>query len=203
MNETDLQYEVSTVANSAPVVTDAASRDAACEYLKKIKAQAKCVIDAFSDQKAKAAATHKAICSKEREFLAPLEAAEAAIKKQIGAFDMAERERQRAEDERRRKEAAEALELAREAEAAGDVGMAAEAVAIAAMEAAQVTAAPKTAGVSTRFEWRARVIDAAKVPRHFLIVDEKAIAAYVKATGGRAPIDGVEIYEAPVISARG
>lgn len=203
MNETDLQYEITTVANSAPVVTDAVSRDAACEFLKQIKAQAKRVIDAFADQKAKAAATHKAICSKEREFLAPLENAERMVKAQIGTFDMAERERQRAEEERRRKEAAEALELAREAEAAGDADMAAEAVAIATMEAAQVTATPKTAGVSTRYEWRARIVDPAKVPRHFMIVDEKAVAAYVKATGGRSQIDGVEIYEAPVISARG
>lgn len=203
MNETDLQYEITTVANSAPVVTDAASRDAACEYLKRIKAQAKLVIDAFADQKAKAAATHKAICSKEREFLAPLEATERVVKLQIGTFDMAERERQRAEEERRRIDAAKALELAREAEAAGDADMAVEAVAMAAMEAAQVTVAPKTAGVSTRYEWRARVTNPDKVPRGFMIPDEKAIAAYVRATGGRSPIDGVEIFEAPVISARG
>ena len=73
---------------------------------------------------------------------------------------------------------------------------------MAAMEAAQVTYMPKTAGVSTRFEWRARVVDPMKVPRMFLVVDEKALAAYAKATKGKCQVDGVEFYEAPVVGAR-
>lgn len=203
MNETELQTEVATVAKSQICVTDAASREAACEFLKQLKGQMKRVAEFFADPKAKAAAAHKSICTKEREVLAPLESAESAIKSQIGAFDMAERRRIEAEEERRRIDAAAAMDLAAEAEAAGDATGAAEAVALATVEAASVSYAPKTAGISTRYEWRARIVDPDKVPRHFLIVDEKSIAAFVKATKGRSPIDGVEIYEAPIIAARG
>ena len=135
-------------------------------------------------------------------MLVPLKQAESAVNNKIGSFDLAERQRIAVEEERRRQDAAAAMELAMEAERSGEAGMAVEAVAMAAMEAAQVSYLPKTSGVSVRFEWRARVIDPAKVPRMFLIVDEKALHTFAKATKGKNQVDGVEFYEAPIVGAK-
>lgn len=202
MNENELKTAVQAASGMKILVIDAQSRENACEFLKEVKRRMKEVVDFFAESKKKAAEAHKAICANEKSLLDPLKAAEAEARNAIGAFDLAERRRMEAEEERRRQEAAAAMELAAEAEQSGDVSGAAEAVAMAAMESAQMSYAPKTAGVSTRFEWRARVVDAEKVPRHFLIVDEKALNAFAKATKGKTPVAGVEFYEAPVISTR-
>lgn len=202
MNENELKSQVLETAGTEIAVVDAATRETACELLKAIKAQMKKVSDFWADAKKKAMEAHKAVCAQEKALLDPLRDAETRIKIKIGAFDLAERKRIAEEEERRRVAAAESAALAMEAEAAGETEIATEAVAMAAMEAANVSYAPKTAGVSTRFEWRARVVDPMKVPRMFLIVDEKALAAYAKATKGRCPVDGVEFYEAPIVGAR-
>ena len=202
MNVNELQIAVAETAGTEIVVTDAESRETACEFLKAVKAQMKKVTDFWAEAKRKAAEAHKAVCAQEKTLLDPLKDAESRVKAKIGAFDLAERKRLAEEEERRRVAAAEAAALAMEAEAAGEAEIAAEAVAMAAMEAANVSYAPKTAGVSTRFEWRARVVDPMKVPRMFLVVDEKALAAYAKTTKGKFPVDGVEFYEAPIVGAR-
>lgn len=202
MNVNELQIAVAETAGTEIVVTDAATRETACEFLKAVMAQKKRVIDFWAEAKKKAAEAHKAICNQEKSMLDPLKDIESRVKAKIGAFDLAERKRLAEEEERRRVAAAEAAALAMEAEAAGETEIAAEAVAMAAMEAATVSYAPKTAGVSTRFEWRARVVDPMKVPRMFLVVDEKALAAYAKTTKGKYPVDGVEFYEAPVVASR-
>ena len=202
MNVNELKIAVAETAGTEIVVTDAETREIACEFLKAVKAQMKKVTDFWAEAKKKAAEAHKAVCAQEKALLDPLKDAESRVKAKIGAFDLAERKRIAEEEERRRVAAAEAAALAMEAEAAGETEIATEAVAMAAMEAANVSYVPKTAGVSTRFEWRARVVDPMKVPRMFLVVDEKALAAYAKATKGKCQVDGVEFYEAPVVGAR-
>jgi hypothetical protein len=52
----------------------------------------------------------------------------------------------------------------------------------------------RLAGVSYREVWRFEVMDAAKVPREFLCVDEKAIGAYVRAKKGAAQIAVVRVW---------
>lgn len=202
MNVEELQMSVAETTGTEIIVKDAASRAVACEFLKQIKAQMKRVTDFWADAKKKASEAHKAICAQEKALLDPLKNAENAVKIRIGSFDLAERMRIQEEEERRRKAAAEAMQLAVDAENEGESELAEEAVALAAEEAACVSYTPKTAGVTTRFEWRARVTDVEKVPRHFLVVDERALNAYAKATKGRCPVPGVEFYEAPVVGAR-
>lgn len=60
---------------------------------------------------------------------------------------------------------------------------------------------PKVVGISTRVMWKHRVKDAKKVPREFLIVDEKALAAHARSTKGMVPVEGVEFYSEPIIGA--
>jgi hypothetical protein len=56
-----------------------------------------------------------------------------------------------------------------------------------------VAAAPKVTGMMFRDDWDFEITNSTIVPRQFMIPDEKAIRAYVKATKGKSPIEGVRI----------
>lgn len=201
MDVKELELTVAKVAGSAITVTDRASCNEASEYLKEIKTQSKRVVEFFADSKAKADATHKAICAQENKFLEPLKRLEQTIKAGIGAFELAEQRRIAAEEERRRNEAEELAALSVEAEASGDTGMAQEALAEALVNYAP-SIQPKTQGVSTRFDWVAIVEDAEMVPRMFMLVNDAALQAFVKQTKGTVKIPGVRFEQKAVISAR-
>jgi len=132
------------------------------------------------------------------------EAAEAAARLQREKEAQAQREA----DEARRKaaEATNAKErerLNREAEARQKAATAAAAKAQAKDEqAAQVAApvievaksAPTAAGTSFATVHKARVVNVALVPREFMILNEKALAAFAVATKGAVAVAGVEFY---------
>lgn len=61
---------------------------------------------------------------------------------------------------------------------------------------------PLVAGQSTKTVWRARVVDASKVPDQFKIVDDKLIQDYAKATKGKVPVAGLEFYPEEIKSSR-
>jgi hypothetical protein len=62
-------------------------------------------------------------------------------------------------------------------------------------------AIPKVAGISSRETWRYTITDAAQIPDEYWIVDEKAIAAVVKALKGKTSIAGVRVYAETGIAA--
>jgi hypothetical protein len=105
-------------------------------------------------------------------------------------------------EEEKRKKALE--ERAKKAEAKGDLAKAEEL--LAKKEEAFVPApivesqVQKVEGVKTVKIWKFRVVNAAKIPRDYLCVDEKKIGAVAKATKGTLKIEGVEIYSEDVIS---
>lgn len=57
-------------------------------------------------------------------------------------------------------------------------------------------------GVSVRADRKFRIVDEAAIPRAYLSVDEKKIAAIIKALGEQANIPGIEFYEGTVVSVR-
>lgn len=63
-------------------------------------------------------------------------------------------------------------------------------------------AASKRPGVAMRSIWKFRIVDAAKIPREFLIPDEVKIGAIVRAMKGEGAIEGIEMYEEKVVSGR-
>ena len=63
-------------------------------------------------------------------------------------------------------------------------------------------AAPRVEGVQTRKTWKARVVDAALVPREFLTVNQAALDAFAKAVKGATPVAGVEFYEDATLAIR-
>jgi len=152
---------------------------------------------------------------KQRELRAKLE--EEARKERERLAAEAAAARAKAEEEARKlREQAEA------AKAAGDAAKAAklESRAESRMEAADekastlehqaaVTVAPavqiqqaEVKGVSTREEWDFEYTDQSLLPREFLIPDEKAIRAVVKARKGATNIPGIRVFSKRVLAAR-
>lgn len=91
----------------------------------------------------------------------------------------------------------EAAAAQRKADAAAEKAAAKEdaAAAVVAPVVTVAAATPVISGQSIRKTWRARVVNAAMVPREWLVVNEKALDAFAKATKGAVAVAGVEMYE--------
>ncbi len=128
----------------------------------------------------------------------------------------------RKEREEADRKAADARQKAEEARAAGDLHQAvvlenqatkieekSEIKATAAeIKAAQVVAPkveayiPPVVGQSSRTIWKARVVDAAQIPREYMVPNEKMLNDVAGATKGKLSVPGVEFYPEQVMSAR-
>lgn len=62
---------------------------------------------------------------------------------------------------------------------------------------------PNIKGISTRENWKYRVVDLNKVPREFLVLDDARLSKIAKATKGLVPIEGIEFYSEAVIVSQG
>lgn len=60
----------------------------------------------------------------------------------------------------------------------------------------------KIAGVSTRKDWKAKIVDPLLVPRDYLIVDESKLNKVAAATKGSLSIPGVHMYAVDVMASR-
>lgn len=174
------------------------------------------VADFFAPMKEAAHKAHRAICARETEILAPIDAAEKKAKKALGDY-AAEQERQRraaeAEAARLAREEQDRLaaERAAQAEELADAGETEAAVEL--LDAPPPLAfvqpdhveAPKAAGVAVRKSWVFRIVDPAKVNRAFLTVDEKKVAALVRAIGpdAAAQVGGIVVEEEFRVAGRG
>lgn len=125
--------------------------------------------------------------------------AEAGVKRAMIVFST-EQDRLRREEQARAEAAARKERERLEAQAAkaaesGKVERAAALEQRAAMVVAPVLAreVPKIAGVSTRPVWRYAITDESKLPREYLMPDEKKIAGVVRAMKGDTNIPGVTV----------
>jgi hypothetical protein len=64
------------------------------------------------------------------------------------------------------------------------------------------TEKPKVSGISTRKDYDFEIVDAAKLPREYLMPDDKKIRKVVKALGAEASIPGIRIIERDILAAR-
>lgn len=205
--------ELATQA-SAIVVVDPASQERASELLLTVAAMRKEIADTWKPMKDAAFKAHRVVCDQERNLDAPLLEAEKILKQRIGGFvaeqqriareiEEAQRLRLREEAERIAREESERLAL-EDAIALEDEGQkeAAEAVLANPVPVAPRYIAPapvpaavaQVKGVSTRTVWKFRIVDETKIPRDYLEVNEKAIAAVVTRTSGKIQIPGIETY---------
>lgn len=141
----------------------------------------------------------------------PIDGLKAKVLAKITAFQRAVQARldeARREEMARQRAAAEALARAAEQAAPADTGHLMDRAVEAEEQAATLAAAPVRAPaarsdmgttVSTRKgPWKLRVLDIAKVPAHFLQVNEAMLLAFAKTdatvAGGAQPVAGVEFY---------
>jgi len=182
----------------------------AADELKSIKAKAK---DLDDRRKAITKPLDEAKARVMDLFRRPLELlgqAEALLKRAMLGFQQAqEQKRREAEAEARRVAAAEQERLRKEAEKAaraaekkGNVEAAEQLRANVPVVPVPTVAieAPKVKGISTRTVWKARVLDANKVPRQYLVVNEKMLNDLAQATKGAVAVDGVEFYSEEIMA---
>jgi len=151
-----------------------------------------------------------------RDEYRPVEAAYGALEIATKARMVRYNAETRAAAELAQQAAMASQQAAHAAASAGDVPAA---VALQQASFQAISTAPEVAkaqGIGSRFEWRIKVVDAAKVPREYLVVDEAAIVAAVRANfpkataGQKAPelgrttweAAGVEVYMHEIIVAR-
>lgn len=177
------------------------------------------VLAFFGPLKGMAHELHSALCSREREILAPLQQLDDLKRRAIAEYKaQCDRERQQREREeaelRRREEQDRAAAEAAQLEAAGEVEMAAAVIAEAIAAPPPVVALPdETKSVDglkfrRRWLWRyaggpkeiadtpplvfARAL--AQLPIAYHCVDEKKIGAVVRSSKGTIEIPGIEVY---------
>lgn len=134
------------------------------------------------------------------KYQQPLNTLAETLKTKLGAYKRAEQRRRdeeaarmRAEEERRAIEQAEALKAAGNSVAADMVLEIAAETTQTIAEAAPVTAAGSMATSTTVRRWVHEVVDVAKVPRKYLVVNDTAIRAAIR--DGVRDIAGVRIYQ--------
>jgi hypothetical protein len=206
----------------APIV-DRESYELAGESLRQVVAKRRwwqLIVGPARDAAHKA---HAAVCTMEKTVDAPLANLELQLKSGLKEYLRQEEQKRLAEESRIRdqlRKAEEArtkleseeakLNAAIEAEECGDAA-AAEAILEAPTPQLPVYVPPvivpslvaKQAGISTKKNWKARVINPDLVPREFLMVDESKLNKYAKAMQEQARVAGVEFYDEGTIAVRG
>lgn len=213
--DTTTETGISKVETWAKVLVIATPEQhtSAMTTLKEIKALRTRIVDFFKESKEAAHKAWKAIVANEKTFTDRLDNAEVDAKRTILKYQQAEEQKRIAEqqklqamaDEKARKEREKLAEQARKAEAAGK---AEKAEALRAQ--AEVVAAPvvrveskvEANGSSIRKTWKCRVVDAAKVPREYMLINQQALDAIARATKGAVVVPGCEMYEDSGLSVR-
>lgn len=178
------------------------------DFLKGILALKKEILGVFDPIVEQAHKAHKAATDAKKKALAPVEDAERIIKGSLSGYQLEQERarRQLQEEERLRVEAEkEAIESA--AKELADAGEYTAAKALIREEydikpVAPALATPKQEGISFRDNWRFQIVDISKIPPEYLIVDEKAIGAVVRAMKEKTNIPGVRVYAEKVAVGR-
>jgi hypothetical protein len=164
----------------AIAIVDGGSYTQAGELLRTVKAFQSDVTHYYKPRKEQAKAVHQQYCDDERDRLAPLLRAEAALKQGMKSFDdqqelLRQAEQRRLEEEARRRAEARQLEeaaaLEMEGNAANDPELLYQANELLTqpVETPLVTlakATPKVAGVTYRETWKGECVDLMRLVRH-------------------------------------
>lgn len=192
----------------AEAITDSKSLAEAADYLLEIKRRRKWWADWNKPAKQRLDALKKELLERERQIDDPMESAEIIIKVGISLFSDEQERARKTEESRLRAEAFKRQEDERllAAQNAHDSGEKEEAQRIIDEPIqAPVVVVPKAtapAGISYRQAWKFRVVDAAKVPREYLMLDESRIGSVVRAMKGETRIEGVEVYSENIVAGR-
>lgn len=207
---TEVETRALSVPNQARAIsiTDNATYEKAAEILLVIKDIRKEISDTFTPIKRKMDAAKKEVLDQEKRADIPLQEAEGIIKPKIADY-LAEQERIRKAEEDRLRAIAEKEEEERrlieamELEAAGETEAAEEVISEPVYVPPPVVEkiVPKIAGIVEKRTWTFEITDDSKLPRQYLVPDEKAIRAAVTSLKDRCNIPGVKVYPVTGIAA--
>ena len=201
---------------SSIIVHDQATLDAANDFLHEVDATLGRIGETFDPQIARAHELHKSLIAEKKKFTEPLELAKKVVGKRVADHVAVVKEKRReaerlrlVAEEEARKLAEKAVDKAGKLEAGGNGNKAAKVIEEAhdKVEAIMATAPEipdeaDTAGLTIREDWKFSIVDAALIPREYLIPDEKKIGRIVRALKGDANIPGVRAYSEKSTSTR-
>ncbi len=202
-------------------IANAAEFKAAGGLLRDIKSMMKQVRASVDPTIDKAHKAHKEGIAQRETHLGPLQDAEKALKATVGVY-AAKLERERVAEQRRLEQEAHdarqaemdramatndiASQLATEGDMEGAAEVQAEAREIAKQSAEIMAPKARTetaVGISTRKDWIVEITDDWDIiPREYMMPNEPAIRAFVKATKGKRGIAGVKITPKDVVAVR-
>ena len=161
--------------------------------LKEIKGRQKRVKEIFGPIKDKTHKAWKEVCDQENGYLNPLKQAESFLKNKMSVYQT-EQDRIRREEEKRLQEEARKKEETRrkeQVEKTGDKSILEKPIIVAQVK---VQAPERPKGTSFIEKWNFKIVDPDKIPKEFLVIDEKSIASIVRVKKGNTNIPGVEVY---------
>lgn len=212
LTQEELGSEITAIERQANaiVISDDVGYSYAGELCKQVKAQNSRVADFFEPLRLSTKKAYDDVLARKKMFTEPLTKAEKIIKSKMVDY-VAEQERKRREAEEAmraaaRKAAEEKLAEAIDAEASGDTDMAefatdeADYLDSRSRNLTVESTRQKAKGVTEVKSWKIVSIDAKKVPVEIngaviRPVDEKAVMALIKASKGNIKIDGIEFEE--------
>lgn len=173
-----LQKESDEIVAQAGAITIKTEEDfnLAAGIVVKIRGIKNRILDAVNPFVESADKAHKDAVAQRKKLLAPSEAAESALKNAMDAYARAEAEKKRKEEEAFQKK----MEAAKTPEAMEKI----------IAKAPAPTVLPKAAGVITVEEWSGTVINAAILPREYLIPDYDKLIAITKTLKNDTAIPG-------------
>lgn len=195
-------------------ITNNADYESAAEFLKRIKAAKKEVVNYWKPAKEAAAKAHKELCAKEKAMTSICDRAEKILKSKMLAYSQKiEAEQKAREEEQRKAQQAEADKLlaeAAKAEQSGDTVQASVNMAMAEQVAQMNTkvqvAAPKVSGVSKKKVWKVKIVDETAVPAYVngicvRPVNERLLLQLHK-LNPNIKVDGVEFVQEETLAVR-
>lgn len=175
----------------------------ACAFLQLVATRRKQVDETFDPIVRKAHETHKEAVAQKKRFTDPLASAEQTVKMKVSTWRIDEDRKRRLHEAELAKEAQrqrdeEALAQADQLAQGGQKEMAEMVLQDAAEAPAPVvvlpSSMPKVEGVSSRKNWKFRVVNEGLIPREYLSPDPIKIGAVVRSQKDMAKISGVEVY---------
>ena len=143
----------------------------------------------------------KAINEMFKGYMAPLEQADAMLRKKVIIYRQEQERIRREEEDRLRKEAeAERKRMEKQAKKEGVAPPPPPPPVAPSMPEQAKTTYSGMGSVSTKMVWDFEIVDENKVPRNFMIANEKAIRAAVKA--GVRNIPGVKVFQKEELAVR-
>lgn len=203
---TDLLARATELAKG---ITNMETLAKAADFLLEIKRRRKWWLEWNKPAKQKLDALKRELLDREREIDEPMDRAENMIlKPAMSRFEIEQEQKRRAEEDRQREEQRkraedERIKAAAKLEQEGEKQAAQELI-DAPIDVAPVVIpkAEAPTGISYRENWKYRITDASKLPREYLVPDDKAIGGVVRALKGETRIAGIEVYMEKTVAGR-